>query len=364
MRSRMNRNKCTALLQIVLIATLGLFLHSGCDLYINSDEPDIYYEFRDFDILKLGKNIKDMVYDPNRPYLYLADYGNNTVLRVDASGKMRIDKKLVIGSHPIALDITPDETKLAVALNGESILKFIDLATFTVVDSAPVSLVDVNDFVCATNDRIFVSAFTEPNVISLTLPEKEERDEIIRSGELLASADGTKIFVASSTIVQKYDISSGFTTQEAWSAPFGYQAVINDFVMGPKGEKVYLCLADQADHTHVRDVMAFNTDDLTLAGKFEVKSAGMGVTVSHDNKRVFVAPTDADGAGVFIIEYDAATKLEQNYYMVAGNLKARGIEIDPQDRFLYVIVDTPGDNDKFEPYNNNSFDLQRIELYQ
>ena len=349
------------LLQVTMIALVVGVMQ--CDLYMNSDEPDSYYEFKEFDILTLGKNISDMIMDPEQPYLYLADYGNNAVLRIDVSDKMKVDRTLVLGSHPIAMDITPDQSNLIVGLNGESNLKIIELANFTIMDEAPVSLVGINDFVCATNSRLFVSAYTEPNVVSLTLPEKQESNEIIRSGELLASPDGNKIFVASTNILQKYDLSSGFTTQEAWSAPFGFQAKINDFVYGPNGDQVFLCLADEDDHTTVRDVLAFSTTDLTLTGKFEIESAGMGVAVSRDGKRVFVAPTDADGAGVFIVEFDGETKLEKEYYLVAGNLKAKGIVIDQNDQYLYVAVDSPGDDDSFEPYNNNSFDLQRIKLY-
>ncbi|MCG8603927.1 hypothetical protein MJD09_02880, partial [bacterium] len=337
----------------ILYAMIALVAGSShCDLYMNSDEPQDYYEFPEFDILTLGKNISDMIMDPEQPYLYLTDYGNNAVLRIDVSGEMKVDRTLVLGSHPIAMDITPDREYLIVGHNGESNLRIIELASFTAVDKVPVSLVGINDFVCASNSRVFISAYTEPNVVSLTLPGKEEQDEIIRSGELLASPDGNEIFVASTNILQKYDLSSGFTTQEAWSAPFGFQAKINDFVYDPSGEQVFLCLADQNDHTTVNDVLAFSASDLTLTGNFEVESAGMGVAISKDGKRIFVAPTDADEAGVFVVEFDAETKLEKDYYLVAGNLKAKCIAIDQNDEYLYVAVDSPGDSDSFEPYNN------------
>lgn len=350
------------ILFLVLLLIISPLL-TGCDLYVNSEEPDIYYEFKDFDILRLGKNISDMIMDPTRPYLYLADYGNNVVLRIDVSGKMKVDKRLVLGSHPIALDISTDKKSLVVGFNGESKLEMINLETFISLNKTlPVSLVGINDFICATGNRIYVSGFTEPNAVSIDISTGQEQFEIIRSGELLNNNDGSKIYLATDNIVQKYDLSSGYVTQEAWSAPFGFKAVINHFVLGPKENQIFVCLADMNDHTTVQDVYAYSTEDLSQTGKFETKSAGMGVAVSKDGNRVFVAPTDADGAGVFIIEFDGETKLEKNYYLVAGNLKERGLVIDRNDRFLYVVVNTPGDNDKFEPYNNYSFDLQRIEI--
>ena len=348
---------------IIALVFVIFSLFTSCDLYVNSEEPDIYYEFKDFDILTLGKEISDIIIDPTRPYLYLADFGNNVVLRIDVSGEMRVDKRLILGSHPIALDISPDKNSLVVAFNGESKLELINLETFVSQDKTlPVSLVGINDFICAPDDRIYISGTTEPNAVSIDISTGQEQYEIIRTGELLITDDGSKIFLATDNIVQKYDVSSGYVTQEAWSAPFGFKAAINEFIIGPKGEQLFICLADMNDHNTVKDVYAYSTEDLTQTGKFESKSAGMGVAVSSDGNRIFVAPTDADDAGVFIIEFDGKTKLEKNYYLVAGNLKERGIVIDQNDRFLYAIVNTPGDNDKFEPYNNNSFDLQRIDI--
>ena len=40
---------------------------------------------------------------------------------------MVVEGNLHVGSHPIDLDITPDERHLVVGLNGESNLKVIDL---------------------------------------------------------------------------------------------------------------------------------------------------------------------------------------------------------------------------------------------
>ena len=74
-------------------------------------------------------------------------------------------------------------------------------------------------------------------------------------------------------------------------------------------------------------------------------------------------PTDADNNGVFVVEFDAQTELESNYYLVAGNLKERCIVIDQNTEYFYVLVNSPGDNDSFEPYNNFSFDLQRLQIY-
>jgi DNA-binding beta-propeller fold protein YncE len=329
---------------------------------MDHEQPASYYELKDFEILALGKNISDMKMDPTRPYLYLADYGNNAVLRIEVSGAMKLDRKLAVGSHPLALDITPDQQRLVVALNGESNLKVIDLESFALIDTLALSFSGVNDVACATPELLLASSEIAQKVASLVLPGQREQFEAISPGELLASGEGKNIFVASSGAIRKYDLSAGSAALMASSTPFEFFAQINHFVLSPDREEVYVCLADPKDRGRVRDVLAYSAKDLTLAGKYEIKSAGLGVAISKDSRRIFVAPTDADGAGVFVVEFDRETKAAKKYYLAAGNLKAHGIVIDPHDRYLYVAVDTPGDEDSFEPYKSFSFDLQRLAI--
>ena len=101
---------------------------------------------------------------------------------------------------------------------------------------------------------------------------------------------------------------------------------------------------------------------MTFAGKYQIKSPGLAVTITPDGERIFAAPKDSDEIGVFIIEFSQNTKLETNYYLSAGNLSKRGICIDPNEKYLYTLVNIPGDDDSFEPYNDFSFDLQRIKI--
>lgn len=346
----------------MILVGLAFWGFASCTLFNDEDAPKIFYEFKNFDILKLGKNITDMRMDPQAPYLYLADYGNNAVLRIDVSGEMIVDKKIIVGSHPIAFEYTPDQTKLLVALQGESYIKVIDLTDFTLKDEIAVSLNEINDLACTNNDRILVSSLNEPTISSLNLDDKMETVIGIRSGEIISTADHQSVLVASPTLVRKYNLSNGSANQLARSTVFGFEAKINHFILSDDGSIAYLCLADPTDHSEVKNVWAYNTSDLSLHGKFEVKSAGLAVAASADNRRVFVAPTDADGAGVFLVEFDGESKLEKNYYLAAGNLKSRGLVIGNSEKFIYAIVNIPGDDDSFEPYNNNSYDLQRIAI--
>ena len=348
--------------RFVFLALCATLLAAGCSLYLDDEEPAQFYEIEDFEILELGVNISDMVMDPNQPYLYLADYGNNRILRIDVGGQMAVDGSLQVGSHPIDLDLTPDQRHLVVGLNGESNLKIIDLNAFAVVKKVPFSLNDISHIVCGTDSIVYVSSLDEPLLIAVSIADDVETSGNVRSGALQMNHADRKLFVAARNNVLKYDASGPFPSTETTSTRFSFSARINDFVIGPLNEHLYLGLADPEERGSVKDLWAFSADDLTLTGKYEIKSPALGLALSRDGRRLFVAPTDADEAGVFIVEFDTQTKLEKNYFLAAGNLKERGIAIDNSDRYLYLAVFTPGDDDTFEPYNVASYDLQRIRI--
>ncbi len=348
--------------RFVFYAVGMLFCVLGCSLYLDDDEPDHFYEFSDFEILELGVNISDMVVDPNQPYLYLADYGNNRILRIRLGEQMAIDGNLQVGSHPVDLDITPNQRHLVVGLNGESNLKVIELSTFAIVKTVPISLNNISHVACGTDSIVYVSSLDEPLLIAVSIVDNLETGGNVRSGALLMDHGERKLFVAARNNVLKYDASGHFPTNETTSSRFSFSATINDFVMSPLRDQLYLGLSDPQDRGHIKDLWAFSADNLTLTGKYEIKSPALGLAASHDGSRLFVAPTDADRAGVFIVEFDTRTKLEKRYYHAAGNLRERGIVIDQNDQYLYIAVFTLGDEDTFEPYNVNSFDLQRIRI--
>ena len=81
---------------------------------------------------------------------------------------------------------------------------------------------------------------------------------------------------------------------------------------------------------------------MTFAGKYQIQSPGLPAAISQNGERVFVAPTDADEVGVFVIEFSQNTKLEKNYYLSAGNLTPRGIALDSDEENLYLLVNIPG----------------------
>jgi len=335
----------------------------SCSLYEDNEQPDIYFEIHDFDILELGKTVSDMLVGTNETYLYLSDFNNNSLLKVNIQGEMELIDELILGSHPISMDISPDKSKLAVAMEGESKVYIVSLSDFSISYSFSVSLMNMNDIVYLNNQRLLISSKTDPTVIAYDLNTNTETSQSILNGELVVNSTDSIAYVASSSSIKKYDVSNNQASLEPYVAdPFGFYAKINHFIISPDKSTLFLCLSNPDDHTGIKSVYAYDAKTLTFSGQYKVNSSGMGVAVSNNN-RIFIAPTDADENGVFVVEFDAQTKLESNYYLVAGNLKERCIAVDQNAEYFYVLVNSPGDNNSFEPYNSFSFDLQRVHIY-
>ena len=389
------------------IITLIIFL--SCSLYEDTEQPDIYFQINDFDMLPMGRTISDMMMGPNNNFLYLCDYNNNSMIKISAQGTMKIIDELVVGSHPIAMDISPDKSHIAVAMEGESNVYLISLEDFTISTIISVSLMNMNDIVYVNSNRLLLSSTTDPTVITYDIDSDTESSQSILNGELLIDQEDSIAYVASSSSIKKIGFKRFFpylligillwffthgsgihstisgvllacaiphkNSEKGKSLllnlehslspyvadPFGFSATINHFIIND--DILYVCLNNKEDSESIRSIYSYNANTLTFAGKYQVGSPGLGVVVDTNNERIFIAPQDADENGVFIIEFDAQTKLEKNYYLAAGNLKEKCMVIDQTSSYIYILVNTPGDNDSFEPYNDYPFDLQRIEIY-
>ncbi|MBT3589941.1 MAG: beta-propeller fold lactonase family protein [Candidatus Marinimicrobia bacterium] len=347
---------------IIFPLLLGL---SACALFTDNEEPDIYFPYYDFEILKLGKSISDMVISPNGEFLYLADYSNNKIVQINTSSNMSVSNDIVVGSHPTALSLSPNGQTLGIALEGESNIVFMSLNDFSIIANYSISLMNVNDLSFIDSNTIIISSKTDPSCITLKMDTGIEKSESILNGEFAVNMDSSIIYVATHSSIKKY-VKSGnnYIQSSTISDAYGFSATINHFVFNASSNSLFLCASNEDEESTVKHVYSYNGDNLTFAGKFLIKSPGLGVSVTQNGEKVFIAPMDADPMGIFVVEFDAETKLEKNYYLSAGNLTRRGILLSPDEKSFYVLVDTPGDNDSFEPYNSNSFDLQRINIIE
>ncbi len=343
----------------------SMFLYSGCSLFINDEEPDIYFPYYDFELLKLGKSVTDMVISNDGQSIFLSDYSNNKIVQIDVSHSMSVAQDLIVGSHPTAMSLSPDGTILAVALEGESNVVFIRLNDFSILYNYPVSLMNMNDIAFVDTNQVIVSSKTDPSCILLNMNDGTESSQSVLNGEIAVNVDSSIIYVATHSSIKKYTKSGDNFTQSPFvSDAYGFDAEINHFIYNASTNSLFLCASNVEEELQIQHVYSYHGSTLTFAGKYLIKSPGLGVTTSQNGERVFIAPTDADPMGIFVVEFNGDTKLENNYYLAAGNLLKRGIVLSPDEQYIYILVDTPGDNDSFEPYNNHSFDLQRIKVFE
>jgi len=336
----------------------------SCSLYQDTESPKIYFEYSDFDILNLGRTISDIIISNNGQNLFLSDYNNNSLLNIDVSDQLKILGEISMGSHPIALDLNSDNSIIVIALEGESTIYTVGTQAFEIVNQYSIPLMNVNDIAFLNDSIVVISSRTDPACISLNLNSSEYISQSVLNGELAMDQENDILYVATSSSVKKYNWDGDRFAQDSnISDPYGFVGDVHHFVFNAANNTVFACISSSNDdEENIQHIYSFSGSDMTFAGKYLIKSPGLAVAVSNNGERVFTAPTDADEIGVFIIEFDQESKLESHYYLSAGNLTDRGLIVDSNNENLFILVNIPGDDDSFEPYNDYSFDLQRIKL--
>ena len=345
------------------IRILILSILVSCSLYHDDKEPEIFFQYSDFETLQLGKSFSDMIISNDDNTIFLSDYNNNSILKINTQNSLSIEQNTIVGSHPIALDISSNNSTIAIAHEGESSIFLLNTQTMTIDNSFPVSLMNMNDLVFINDSTLIISSKTDPSCIALNLISGEETTQSVLNGEFTMDTENKILYVATSSSLKKYNWDGERFYQDSnISDPYGFVGNIHHIVYNAYKNIVFVCLSDEDNSDQVQHLYSYYGNDMTFAGKYQLKSPGLAAAISQNGDRVFAAPMDADEIGVFIIEFSQETKLEKNYYLSAGNLTSRGIILDANEEFLYSLVNIPGDDDSFEPYNDYSFDLQRIKI--
>jgi len=343
---------------VIVITTLS------CALYRDEETPDIFYEFSDFEILELGRTFSDMIISNDGKNLFLSDYNNNSILKINTENNLTLENTLIVGSNPIAIDLNNENSTLAITHEGESTVMIVDTKIMSVQNVLPVSLMNMNDLIFVDDSTVILSSKTDPSCITLNINTGEEITQSVLNGEFAIDRINSTLFVATSSSIKKYNWSEDrFYQDPNISDPYGFVGNVNHIIYNIEKKIILTCIKDKNEISNVQHVYSYNSEDMTFAGKYQIKSPGLAVAITEDGNRIFAAPTDSDEIGVFVIEFSQNTKLETNYYLSAGNLAKRGIIIDPGEKYIYSLVNIPGDDNSFEPYNDFSFDLQRIKLY-
>jgi hypothetical protein len=189
------------------------------------------------DYIDVATQVEAMVVDPKRPYLYAVDKVNNALLFVNLDTR-QLEKSLFVGSSPVDLDIDEDKDELFIANFGSTQIAVVDLTTREIarqlfVDTSKGTW-DGNPYrlaVTAANTLAFTSEDQWNNIklVNATNGGSIDAQGSVYEPDLVASPDGTKLFVAESgstgSALHRFDVTvDGLKEVDESGSASGYGA--------------------------------------------------------------------------------------------------------------------------------------------
>ncbi|MBC8310689.1 MAG: hypothetical protein H8E72_00125 [Candidatus Marinimicrobia bacterium] len=367
----------------VFIYTSIIFL-----LSCGSDEIVQYFEYTDHNVLNIGSQLTDLVITNDSKTLIAADKGNNQVRFIDVStDAMSIIENVRVGSEPTSLDLTADGLNLLVGLQGASSIAVVSVLDMELLGSIQLDDDGVYDIeYINSTDQLIVSFVASnptynktklydldnwtnfvatPSTMQIGSTEVELEDDY--AGFISLSDDEEFVYIIDRfggiDRVYQYEVSGSWLTPQSYSAVVGVVTSFHDIEyvsdfgvvvavegMDPFGEETL-------DHSPV-----FDLNSLSHIANFGVGSTPLSLAYDPIGEHLYISPTDVDDNGMFIIEYNIHTQLQTNYYQVAGRLGSHALVVDANGEYIYAAVDDLSDQDTDEPYNNSSFNIQRIKI--
>lgn len=159
-----------------------------------------------------------LVADPERGLIYSSVTDSNTVAVIDPT-TLAVTKQLAVGLGPIGMSISPDGTKLYVALSGAKKIALIDLTTLTVLPSLNIAE-EAYDIEAGLANRLYVTPWSTNDdflqVDATTGQTQQVIDSLYQDGRLEINSDRTLLYFGdkglSPSTLRRYDVSSPTAT--------------------------------------------------------------------------------------------------------------------------------------------------------
>ena len=356
-------------------------------LSCGSEEIVQYFEYPDHNVLNIGSQLTDLEITES-DILIAADKGNNQVRFIDVStDEMSIIANVWVGSEPTSLELTADEQYLLVGLQGAS-----SVAVVSVLDMELLGLIQLDDdgvydieYINATDQLIVSFVASNPTYNKTKLYDLDNWTNFVATpstiqignnmieleddyaGFISASDDEGFVYIVDRfggiDRVYKYDISGDWLSPEAYSSVVGAISSFHDIEYVPGfGVVVAVGGVDAFGEENLDHASVFDLNDLSHIANFGVGSTPLALTYDSIGEHIYISPTDVDDNGMFVIEYNIQTQLQTNYYQVAGRLGSHALVVDTKGEYIYAAVDDLSDQDTDEPYNNSSFNIQKIKI--
>ncbi len=373
-----------------LIYTAIIFVLScGSNDIAGGSDDDItqYFEYPDHNVLNIGSQLSDLVITESN-ILIAADKGNNQVRFIDVStDQMSIIANVWVGSEPTSLELTADGQYLLVGLQGASSVAVVSMDEMVLRGAFQLDDDGVYDieYVNATHQLIVSFVASNPTYNKTKLYNLDNWTNFIATpstvqignttvtieddyaGFISISDDEEFVYIIDRfggiDRVYKYYISGDWLSPESYSAIVGVISSFHDIEFVPNfGVVTAVGGMDAFGEEDLDHASVYNLDDLSHIANFGIGSTPLALAYDSIGEHLYISPTDVDDNGMFVIEYNIQTQLQTNYYQVAGRLGSHALVVDSQGQYIYAAVDDLSDQDTDEPYNNSSFNIQKIKI--
>ena len=347
----------------LLCLALVLLGGSGCGTDLPTSGQDIWGRNEDeLQLIPIGSTITEVVADPQRPYLYVADF-DNSLIHFISSATRQIEKSLAIGSRPSDLALSMDGSQLYVSLLGGAEVAVVDLNRQEEVDRILLSFSPA--YVASGRPPyLFVSAtlelstnFEDDGETRLIDVESGKVEKVIPPVGLIKTDEtGSWLYISVLDRIYQYDTTTDtkviYRNQEETGGP------IVEMHLGRGGRRLYTVsasplttpaqiiidgLIDSRANVDIDVVEVFDTDGLVKIGELDAGAFPRAVTSSEDV--VAVAASDllrsARTSG-FVTTFDPITMKALETHRLVGSPTGPAV-IDPNTGLLYVAVDNPYD---------------------
>jgi formylglycine-generating enzyme required for sulfatase activity len=351
----------------------------GCGTDLPTSGQDIWgRNEEELQLIPIGATISKIVADPQRPYLYIADFDNSLVHFI-SSATREIEKSLAVGSRPSDLALSMDGSQLYVSLLGGAEVAVIDLNRQEEMDRIRLDFSPAY-VVSGRPPYLFVSAtlelstnFEEDGETRMINVDSGRVEKVIPPVGLIETNElGSWFYIAVLDRVYQYDIATNdkiiYRNQEETGGP------VVEMHLGRGGQRLYTIsagplttaaqiikdgLIDSRANVDTDVVEVFDTDGLIKVGELHAGAFPRAIASSDDV--VAVAASDlrrGNRTSGFVTTFDPVTMKALETHRLVG-APTGPAAIDPNTGLLYVAVDNPYD---IREHFGDRQDLQIVSL--
>ncbi|MCC7263902.1 MAG: hypothetical protein IT369_15425, partial [Candidatus Latescibacteria bacterium] len=314
------------------------------------------------ELIPLGSALSEIVLDPRRPYLYLADFDGNQVYVISRTTR-QLERQVVVGPRPSDLNLSMDGNLLYVALSGGTEIGVVDLDRQQPLASIPLSFSAAYlaagrpPYLYSTSVLEFWKGFTTYGQSYLLDAAARTQTQLPEVGLLEIDPTRRRLYLATHRQVLQYRIGLADGQLEL-EGQADTEGPVLELQLSADGHRLYTIsagyfatpemivthgLIDSRHNTEVDMVEVFGTEPLIKVG--ELYTGAFPRAVAHNGPYLVVAAADSAGSSLgagFAVRYDPLSLQPLETYRLVG-APASCAAVDSSTGLFYVAVDNPYD---------------------